>query len=252
MLPRPDARTSTSNRIRRQNGVKYYAILASTFVRPARPWIGKRIVAKEDGRFYAIDKVGTDLDRSPLQNSLGRKYHLALPSGPALFLHLAHRAYSRIKDIDPLSLFDEHPQGIWPDNQKALFDYLEESIAHVVFSFTALEAFANEVIPDGFTYSFTVDRTGEKRTYAKDEVERRINLDEKLGIVLPQIFSLKTPKGGALWEKYKTIKKTRDRIIHLKSVDKRTSGPEDETIWGTLLRIHNEPLYDHAHALIGL
>ena len=211
------------------------------------------LLAKEDGRYYAIDKVGTGLGSIATTEQLGKKIvSFGLPSGPALFLHLAHRAYSRIKDIDPLSLFDEHPQGIWPDNQKALFDYLEESIAHVVFSFTALEAFANEVIPDGFTYSFTVDRTGEKRTYAKDEVERRINLDEKLGIVLPQIFSLKTPKGGALWEKYKTIKKTRDRIIHLKSVDKRTSGPEDETIWGTLLRIHNEPLCDHAHALIGV
>jgi hypothetical protein len=164
---------------------------------------------------------------------------------------LAHAAYSRIKDIDPLSLFDEHREGIWPDNQKSLFDYLEESISHVVFSFTALEAFANEVIPEKFTYTFTVDRTGEERTYGKEEIERRINLDEKLGIILPQIFDFKTPKGGALWEKYKIIKKARDRIIHLKSVDKRASGPDDETIWSTLLRIHNEPLCDHAHALIG-
>jgi hypothetical protein len=166
-------------------------------------------------------------------------------------LHLAHRAYSKIKDIDPLSLFDDHPQGMWPDDQTALFDYLEQSISHVVFSFTALEAFANEVIPDGFTHTFTVDRTGEKRTYGKDDIERRINLDEKLGTVLPEIFSLKTPKGGPLWEKYKSIKKARDRIIHLKSIDKRDSGPEDETIWGTLLRIHNKPLCDDAHALIG-
>lgn len=210
------------------------------------------LLAKEDGRYYAIDKVGTGLGSIATTERLGNNVvSFGLPSGPALFLHLAHRAYSTIKDIEPLSLFDAHPQGIWPDNQKALFDYLEQSIAHVVFSFTALEAFTNEVIPDGFTYSFTVQRTGEKRTYAKDEIERRINLDEKLGIVLPQVFSLKTPKGGTLWEKYKTIKKTRDRIIHLKSVDKRTSGPEDETIWGTLLRIHNEPLCDHAHALIG-
>jgi hypothetical protein len=33
---------------------------------------------------------------------------------------------------------------------------LEELISHVVFSFTALEAFANEVIPENFTYTFAV------------------------------------------------------------------------------------------------
>jgi hypothetical protein len=188
------------------------------------------LLEKEDGRYYAIDKVGTGLGSIATTERLKKRIvSFGLPSGPALFLHLAHHAYSKIRDIDPLSLFDEHPQGIWPDNQKALFDFLEELISHVVFSFTALEAFANEVIPDKFTYTFVVERTGEKRTYGKDEIERRINLDEKLGIVLPKVFALTSPKGGSLWENYKTIKKARDRVIHLKSVDKRTSGPEDET-----------------------
>jgi hypothetical protein len=52
----------------------------------------------------------------------------------------------KVRDIDPLALFDQHAQGIWPDDQKDLFDFLEELISHVVFSFTALEAFANQVI----------------------------------------------------------------------------------------------------------
>jgi hypothetical protein len=210
------------------------------------------LLEKEDGRYYAIDKVGTGLGSIATTERLKKKIvSFGLPSGPALFLHLAHRAYSKIRDIDPFSLFDEHPQGIWPDNQKELFDFLEDLISHVVFSFTALEAFANEVIPDNFTYTFVVEKTGEKRTYGKDEIERRINLDEKLGIVLPEIFGMSSPKGGSSWEKYKTIKKARDRIIHLKSIDKRASGPEDETIWGTLLRMHNEPLCDYAHSMIG-
>src|ERR1700720_477032 len=182
------------------------------------------LLEKEDGRFYAIDKFQTGLASIATAERFKKKIvSFGLPSGPALFLHLAHRAYSKIRDIDPLSLFDKHDQGIWPDDQKELFDFLEELVSHVVFSFTALEAFANEVIPDKFTYTFTVEKTGEKRTYGKDEIERRINLDEKLGTVLPQIFGLSSPKGGAVWEKYKTIKKARDRVIHLKSIDKRAS-----------------------------
>jgi hypothetical protein len=212
----------------------------------------EELLEKEDGRYYAIDKVGTGLGSIATTEWLKKRcVSFGLPSGPALFLHLAYRAYSKIKSIDPLSLFEQHPQGNWPDNQTALFDLLEELISHVVFSFTALEAFANEVIPDDFTYTFTVERTGEERTYGKDDIERRISLDEKLGIVLPQIFALKSPKGGSLWGNYKTIKKVRDGVVHLKSVDKRSSGPEAETIWGTLLRMHSEPFCNHAHAMIG-
>ena len=210
------------------------------------------LLEKEDGRYYAIDKFNTGLASIATTERLENKIvSFGLPSGPALFLHLAHQAYLKARDIDPLALFDQHAQGIWPDDQKDLFDFLEELISHVVFSFTALEAFANEVIPESFTYTFAVEKSGDKRTYGKDEIERRINLGEKLGVVLPEIFKMPTPKGGAVWEKYKKIKKARDRIIHLKSIDKRPSGPEDETIWGTLLRMHDEPLCDYAHAIIG-
>lgn len=210
------------------------------------------LLAKEDGRYYAIDKFQTGLASIATSERLKKKIvSFGLPSGPALFLHLAHRAYIKIKDLDPLSLFDQHPQGIWPDDQKRLFDFFEDFISHVVFSFTALEAFANEAIPNEFKYTFTVEKTGDERIYGKDEIERRVNLDEKLGTVLPKILDISSPKGLQVWEKYKTIKQSRDRIIHLKSIDRRASGPEDETIWGTLLRMHNEPLCDYAHAMIG-
>ncbi len=117
------------------------------------------LLEKEDGRYYAIDKAGTGLGSIATTERLKKTIvSFGLPSGPALFLHLAHRAYSKVRDVDPFSLFNEHPQGIWPDNQKELFDFLEQLISHVVFSFTALEAFANEVIPDNFMYTFVVEK----------------------------------------------------------------------------------------------
>jgi hypothetical protein len=211
-----------------------------------------QLLEKEDGRFYAIDKFGTGLASIATSERLNKKIvSFGLPSGPALFLHLAHCAYTKIKDLDPISLFDQHPQGIWPDDQRRLFDFFEDFISHVVFSFTALEAFANEVIPKEFKYTFKVEKTGEERTYAKEEIERRINLDEKLGTVLPRVFAVPSPKGLQVWESYKSIKQTRDRIVHLKSIDMRPSDPEDKTIWGTALRMHNQPFCDYAHAMIG-
>lgn len=87
-------------------------------------------------------------------------------------------------------------------------------------------------------YSLKADKTektGEEKVYVKDEIERKINLDEKFHIILPNIYNVPSPKGKKVWGHYKEIKKVRDRIIHLKSIDRKASGPEDETIWGIML-----------------
>jgi len=209
------------------------------------------LLEQEDGRYFAIGKVGTGLGSIATSERLAKKKVVCfgLPSGPALFLHLAHSAFIKVKEIDPLTLFDSHPQGTWPDKQGPLFDYLENCIAHAVFSFTAIEAFANEVIPTSFTY--TIQRDGVQTVLSKADIERRINLDEKLDKVLPAVLSIPTPKGKKVWERYRTIKRIRDRLVHLKSVDRKASGPDDETIWGTLLKSHGDAWCDDAHAVIG-
>lgn len=214
------------------------------------------LLEKEDGRYKAIDKVGTGLGSIPTEELLKKNVvFFGLPSGPALFLHLAYRAYVKIKDVEPLSLFNHslfnhHDQGIWPDDHGRLFDFFEDFISHSVYSFTAIEAFANESIPENFQY-VSVNRAGEEQIYEKDEIERKVNLDEKLDKILPTIYSVPSPKGKKVWEHYKEMKKVRDRIIHLKSIDQKPSGIEDETIWGNMLRIHDKPLCDFAYEVIG-
>jgi hypothetical protein len=209
-------------------------------------------LAREDGRYFAIDKCETGVVLIATSERIsGNVVSFGLPFGPALFLHLAHRAFTKLKGVEPLTLFDRHSQGIWPDDQGPLFDFFEDFIAHVTFVYTAIEAFANEVLPRDFRYTFKLKKTGEERIYDKHEIERNVNLDEKLHLVLPPIVGVASPKGTRVWERYKTIKKLRDRIIHLKSVDQRRSGPEDQTIWGSMLRLYKEPFCDHAHAMLG-
>ena len=66
------------------------------------------LLEKEDGRYFAIDKFSTGLAALATVEGLGntRIVSFGLPSGPALFLSLAHRAFLRTKDVVPLSLFD--------------------------------------------------------------------------------------------------------------------------------------------------
>lgn len=209
------------------------------------------LLHNEDGRYYAIDRFNTGLAAVDTTERIGKNLvSFGLPSGPALFLPLAHRAYSDIKSTEPMSLFDSHDQGMWPDDQGPLFDFLEASISHIVFSFTAIEAFAIEAIPSDYTYK-AVEAGGEQKTYNKEEIERRTSLDYKLDSILPQICSISSPKGIQVWEKYKQVKKARNRIIHLETADRTATGPDTETIWGDILKMHQKPFCDYAYQIIG-
>jgi hypothetical protein len=93
-----------------------------------------------------------------------------LPSAPALFLNLAYKAFVTYRDVEVPTLFDLHPQGRWPDDVKALFDFCEQYAAHVIFAFTALEAFANEVIANQVVknrYSYTTTRATKRGSPGK-------------------------------------------------------------------------------------
>ena len=212
----------------------------------------ERLLEAEDGRYYAIDKFGTGTASLATEERLGKgTVGFGLPSGPALFLSLGHKAFVTYRDIDVLALFNDPRTGFWPDNHKPLFDFYEQFAAHVVFAFTALESFANEAIPDGHTYTTTKGKKGQKVTYDRDGIERHVSLSEKLAQVLPAALGVKSPKGLHIWQDYTTLRKVRDRIIHLKMADRSRTGPETPTIWGDMLRNSKEPFCDNAHKLMG-
>ena len=53
--------------------------------------------------------------------------------------------------------------------------------------------------------------------------------------IVTLVFKRKSPKGKRIWNEYKKLKNIRDRIIHLKTKDRKSSGPKDDTIWKYLL-----------------
>lgn len=215
-----------------------------------------RLLAAEDGRHFAVDAYGTGLAHVATTERVGPvNASFSLPSAPALFLGLAHKAFMAYRDVDVSAYFGSHPQGVWPDDHKPLFDFYEQFAAHAVFAFTALESFANEVIPDGYSYTATrgdgKGKPGRKVAYPRDKIERNVSLSEKLAQVLPDALDVSSPKGLHIWREYKNLKEWRDRIIHLKTADRASSGPEVESVWGDMLRHPTEPFCDHAHGLMG-
>lgn len=161
-------------------------------------------------------------------------HRFALPSTPALMLDFAKQMYddactlaTKLGRTNPISL----PEA---DKFPLVFEMLEKRMAAVLFSFTALEAFANETIAraygEGYTFN-ELDPSGTATPRPLEYVERRTKLEEKLNSILPQIFSLSSPKGKYQWQNFKRLQKIRDRITHNKQVDRVPSKAKDETLW---------------------
>lgn len=217
----------------------------------------KDLLEKEDWRYFAIGPYGTGLVSIATVEKVSKlsKKALAfgLPSAPALYLNLAKNAQDRRKSLDVLASFTERHEvyaGDYPKDQKILFDFFQEFAAEVIFSFTAIESFANEMIPLEFRYDWMTSKATKLNLNAS-EIERQVSLDEKLKSVLPLAHSLKSPAGTKVWENYRKIKNMRDRLIHLKYLDRKSSGPEFQTIWGLMLAERDADFALSAYLVIG-
>lgn len=214
------------------------------------------LLAKEDPRFHTIGPGGTGLvmlatteRRSKLSNKL---VSFGLPSAPALYLNLAQASHRQREAIDLDEAFHHHPapQGIWPEDHRTLFDYFEAFAAEIIFSYTAVEAFANECIPETFEFTVKAGRKGEM-TLRGAAIERQVPLGDKLALVIPKAHNLKSLKGSKPWQDFRDLEAARNRLIHLKSLDRRASGPEDQTIWGLMLTQKKTWYAQTAYRIIG-
>ncbi|WP_131535514.1 hypothetical protein [Pedobacter nototheniae] len=214
----------------------------------------QELLNEEDPRYHAIGILGAGTACLATSEFIDKKtVHFCLPSSPALFLNLAYKAKMELEVIDMkqclLELADAGNSP--PKTHKILFDFLELMLAQAIFSFTALECFANTSIPSN--YVFRTKRADKKfiEEYDSEQIERNLTLDVKFDKILPNIFEVKSPSGTKLWEIYQQLKKLRDRLIHLKSNDMSKTGPEIKTIWGDLIRNRNRDYAKLAYDLIG-
>ncbi len=120
-------------------------------------------------------------------------------------------------------------------SEKEALDYIERMIEAIVLAFSAIEAFCNESIPADFVYVRHDKSEVLLEASHKETVERFLSTDEKLSEVLPQALKCKSPKGSSCWENYRKLKTVRDRIIHMKADDRKSSGADVNTIWKAIV-----------------
>ena len=106
------------------------------------------------------------------------------------------------------------------EKSKMIYDFIENIQICIVFGYTALESFANLSIPEKYEFEHEVKNKGIYEIYPKEAIEKWINLDMKLSIVLPEIYETEEIKKKSLWSSFKRLESLRHDIIHQKSIKK--------------------------------
>lgn len=186
-----------------------------------------------------IAKKGSQITKhSVAQLTRKKQVVFALPNATALFLNASRRSWEEAKSIRQRSKIDHSIKSeVTFATRSESFNYLERVMESVVMAHTALEAFVNEKIPDDFLYHTHRKSPVILETMNKKEIERYLSLDEKLSDVLPECLGIASPKGTRCWEGFVKLKRVRNRIIHMKKEDRRSSGPEIPTLWHALFKL---------------
>lgn len=187
----------------------------------ANPWTGKTV---PKGSRLTVSSV--------MQLTKKKTLTIPLPNATALLLNASASAFRNARSIRDLNGIDTSLQ---PDvtfrSDKEAFDYVERMIEAIVLAFTALEAFVNETIPEDYVYARHIKSDIILEATNKSTIQRHVKIDEKLTAVLPEVLTCQSPKESRCWQGYKQLKQTRDRLIHMKSEDRKSSLPEVDTLW---------------------
>jgi hypothetical protein len=175
------------------------------------------------------------LHSTTANDASGRNVGFPTPSAISLALSLAMKAAARACELQSqIELSDVRtPWGLGKDvtheSTAALYDYLEECMTVLTFSFQAMEAFSNEVISYKVTATYPRRHRNGIHYLTADELERVAGTEEKLAIILPDLLGVPTRKGTALWEDFVRLKRARDDTVHIKSRDSapRITQPSD-------------------------
>lgn len=180
------------------------------------------------------------------RDAKGENVGFTTPSAVALSLSLAMKSADLARELlthieysESVSPFGQ-TQSVTHRTTPFLFDYFEQCMSVLAFSFQALEGFCNETIEAKVTSTYPLKRKKNILTLTADELERFASTEEKLGVVLPDLLGVPSPKGSRIWNDFVELKRARDSTIHIKSRDsnpkvKQISDLDDATLFHRFL-----------------
>ncbi|WP_372810185.1 hypothetical protein [Pseudoalteromonas nigrifaciens] len=178
-------------------------------------------------------KAGTPLYQSSLvQTEDKQNIGFTLPSSTAMALNIAINAAKNAKEYKDKIEYGNvaTPEGaglaVKHESDEDLFNYFEQCMIAVTFSYQAIEVFCNHTIARELKEAVEVKRRKKRVTLSPTELERQLSTEEKVSLILPKIKGLPTPKGKRPWEAFKNLKVARDSTIHMKNIDQQVLDTE--------------------------
>lgn len=188
----------------------------------------------------------------------GQQVGFVAPSATALAINIAISAARQAEVVRPkvphvvIPGSDGPINSIPSEQSSSLFDFFEQCLIAVTFSFQSIETFCNHTISRSQKAKIEVRRRRDKFLLTPEEVERTLSTEEKVGKVLPKLLDCATPSGKAVWERLLKLQRIRDAAIHLKGHDQYPRGGVDrESLFFQLLTTDPYQYPEAAVAVIG-
>lgn len=173
---------------------------------------------------------------APVRLSAKKQLTLPIPNATAMCLWTSRRAFREARRLrDEASIDSTIKKDITFSTASNAIDFLSALMESVILAVVAIEAFANESIPDDFVYEGKHHSDTNLEAKFEHSIERYVSLDEKLAEVLPQALGCTSPKGKTAWSDYVELRRLRDRLVHMKTDDRRAIWPELNSVWKSLV-----------------
>lgn len=172
--------------------------------------------------------------------SAGKPISFGLPNVSAMYLDFAlknhNSSFEKLNTLDYVRNKDETRLHVDNNKEVEYFDSLEERIASIIFSYTAIETYVNALIPDDYIYiKVRSDGRNEER-YNKEQIERFLPLKEKIQSIITVIKDKTLPKDSKVWQDFLKLEQDRNRLVHVKSNDAASKDEYVDTLWQLLVK----------------
>ena len=199
-------------------------------------WYRPEICDKFDFRIKYIWNLETELKKVPWNNNTfdwetwsvfkvseqfifdKKKFSITQPEMTAIYLNFSNKSFQEsIKNLKNL----EKDMTWFFDFEEKWFDLLENIIASIIFSVSALEVFFNQHLINSNETDELITVTNENweiKGYNKKALEW-LSIEEKFLWALPIIYKIDRTLIKKIESNFKQLIKIRNRLVHLKSID---------------------------------
>jgi hypothetical protein len=138
-------------------------------------------------------------------------------------------------------------EAVTDETMGKLYDFFEQAYIAIVFSYQAVEAFANEEIQRLVTAPQHLSLRGRWEDLDADACERWLSTGQKIADLLPGLLGITAPKKEKWWPAFKELGRLRDATIHLKArhAYPRTGEPT-ASFFHELLAVRSLAMYPQA------